>query len=264
MGAHQAAVFKPLLCEIFESTEAHEIHNSRRNPEQRKAIIFGRNDLTLRNSGAGTTHTKPPRSRREAPVERNQTQNMERYLAAGLTSVSGSGRHSMSCSICASRPPHPPPPREPAEDSALIYLAMDGARRRQERARGRELEVERERGREGAQGGGEERERNGDGEGQVVSDIRKVRGPVPVTQEEITERDGDGQQGKWMLAWPFMSATHSNDEDNGNTIRSFVRPSRPNVFTWKTCRRREKRGNDAFKKVSSARGRRHHGFRLPP
>lgn len=39
-----------------------------------------------------------------------------------------------------------------------------------------------------------------------------------------TERDGDGQQGKWMLAWPFMSATHSNDEDNGNVKSSCVVP----------------------------------------
>ena len=61
------------------------------------------------------------------PWRRIMRNHTERDLAAGLTSVSGSGRHSMSCSICASRPPHPPPPRKPAESSIRFSRSRDRA-----------------------------------------------------------------------------------------------------------------------------------------
>ena len=176
---------------------------------------------------------------------------MERDLAAGLTSVSGSGRHSMSCSICASRPPHPPPPREPAEPSIHLSGSRDSAPDlpysgwRSSPARARAGEGARGEGAGGREG--EERERDGEvcnekragGRGtrylwgRGVSETHEVQGPVSVAQEEmwgledhrwsgradrppVVERagngDGDGQPGK--LAWA-IHVSHTDYKRRG-------------------------------------------------
>jgi hypothetical protein len=147
-----------------------EIYHRRANQRhQKKQTMPLRNRTNSRTSPSETAQTKPPRI---PPDEKLGTTRVKAKSMAPITSGSGSGRNSMSCSICASRPPHPPALREPADSSmccrfllgqALIYPNLGAARRRREGGRagrtrrGTSSEQEGEAG-NGGEAGGRERD----------------------------------------------------------------------------------------------------------